>query len=584
MRKRAILPSALLLLAWTQARGDVARSKHNLSASGPGAVVAEKESRICVFCHTPHGAAPAVPLWNHGGSPVGVYATYSSSTFASGGQMGQPDGVSKLCLSCHDGTVALGQTVSEGLIPMLNAGPGGRIAAGAANLGTDLTDDHPFSFRRSPADSTVIDPPPGDEVKLDRKGRIQCTSCHDPHEEDLDPVTHRFLVKDNRGSGLCLTCHRMEYWKSSGHESSAAVYTAAEGAHTGYSTVRDNGCESCHRPHSANEPMRLMKLPEEETCVACHDGSVAKTDIASEFSKPFVHPTFSVTPSEHDAAEGPMNTVAAIPEISPAAPRHAECQDCHNPHAGPMSAAAAPGVPGAIAGVWGVDSTGMKRDPIDAEYELCFKCHADSANNARAAMASNPPPTARVARQFNVRLQFDPANPSHHAVVAPGRNADVPSLVSPYDTGSTILCTDCHNSDAGPSSGGRGPRGPHGSIYPNLLERRLVGGDGNAGADTASLYALCFKCHSQASILSDETFAKHRLHVETLGASCLVCHDPHGVSATQGNSIGNSHLINFDTDVVKANTRGELRFEDLGSRTGSCYLSCHGSEHDPYSY
>ena len=90
-------------------------NKHNLSASGPGPVKATTLTEICVFCHTPHNANPAVPLWNQsvGGSN---YQPYTSSTLQA--SVGQPTGASKLCLSCHDGTVAIGNTVNNGQIPM----------------------------------------------------------------------------------------------------------------------------------------------------------------------------------------------------------------------------------------------------------------------------------------------------------------------------------------------------------------------------------------------------------------------------------------------------------------------------------
>jgi len=98
------------------------------------------------------------------------------------------------------------------------------------------------------------------------------------------------------------------------------------------------------------------------------------------------------------------------------------------------------------------------------------------------------------------------------------------------------------------------------------------------------MYAMCFKCHSQSSIFSDQTFDKHSKHVRDEDTSCTVCHDPHGVSGTQGNTTENSHLINFDLDVVQPNSNGLLRFEDTGNRSGKCYLRCHGDNHDPEDY
>ena len=97
--------------------------------------------------------------------------------------------------------------------------------------------------------------------------------------------------------------------------------------------------------------------------------------------------------------------------------------------------------------------------------------------------------------QTNTRLEFSAANQSHHAVVGAGRNPNVPSLISPYTASSVISCTDCHNSNSGPRAGGTGPNGPHGSVYTPLLERQLLLTDDSA--ESATNYALCYKCHSQ---------------------------------------------------------------------------------------
>ena len=65
---------------------------------------------------------------------------------------------------------------------------------------------------------------------------------------------------------------------------------------------------------------------------------------------------------------------------------------------------------------------------------------------------------------------------------------------------------------------------------------------------------------------------------------CNVCHDPHGISATQGNSTNNSHLINFDTSIVFPNKNGQLRFVDNGQNSGSCDLLCHDKDHEDKDY
>ena len=234
MRRRWLPAAVLAGFGAALAHADLAGSKHNLSVSGPGPITATTESRICVFCHTPHHASPAVPLWNHPLSAVAAYSTYSSTTLTVPTPLQQPTGSTKLCLSCHDGTVALGQTVNDGLIALQNTGADGRMPPGASNLGTDLQDDHPVSFQRNSGNPETSDPPPGDPVRLDAAGEVQCTSCHEPHTEDLDPVTRRFLVKINQASAVCAACHQVDFWSAnpSAHKTSTRAYTSAQGAHT----------------------------------------------------------------------------------------------------------------------------------------------------------------------------------------------------------------------------------------------------------------------------------------------------------------------------------------------------------------
>ena len=92
-----------------------------------------------------------------------------------------------------------------------------------------------------------------------------------------------------------------------------------------------------------------------------------------------------------------------------------------------------------------------------------------------------------------------------------------------------------------------------------------------------STYALCYKCHERASILGDQSFPLHALHVRDAQTACTTCHDSHG-------SAQNSHLINFNRDYVTPNSEGRLGFEDQGSMRGQCNLSCHGKDHIDAKY
>ena len=145
-------------------------SKHNLSAYGPGSVRASNETEICIFCHTPHNSSPIQPVWNRN-VPVNAYTVYSSNSLVA--KPGQPTGTSKLCLSCHDGSIAVGSVLSRDM-PIAMAGGITTLPAGGTNLGTDLSDDHPISFRydQTLASQNVKVKPPAQlppTVKLDAR-------------------------------------------------------------------------------------------------------------------------------------------------------------------------------------------------------------------------------------------------------------------------------------------------------------------------------------------------------------------------------------------------------------------------------
>lgn len=590
------LAAMIVLLAPSPVRAQIGvgsvLNKHNLSTTGPGPVKSTVLTEICVFCHTPHNANPAVPLWNQTLSSGVTYQPYTSTTIKA--TVGLPTGSSKLCLACHDGTVALGNTINNGRIPMQGLNAQGQLT-GRSVLGTDLRNDHPISFVPV-AGGQILLPPPASPVKLDANGQVQCVSCHNAHRMDIDPTTLKFLVMSNSASGLCIVCHNQEFWGTnpSTHRTSTKAYLAAQGAHTGYTSVATNGCESCHVPHTATTAQRGLKAVEEATCGSggsqCHAASVIGRNIEAEFSKIYRHPTYSTTPSVHDASESPTNTTLTLPETSPAAARHAECPDCHNAHASYAATATRPKGSGKIAGVWGVDTNNNFRLPIGVppsvnEFEICYKCHGDSANKPQPGGTYAPPYPNRVALQFNMRLMFDAGNPSFHPIEAPGRNTVVPSLTAGWTTASIVTCTDCHDNDQGPKAPtpGAGPSGPHGSSFKHLLVARYDM-ENTSYPESASAYALCYKCHSRTSILGDQSFPTHQKHISGENASCSLCHDPHGISATQGNATNNSNLINFDKRWITPSSGGILRWDDLGARQGRCYLTCHGKNHNPISY
>jgi hypothetical protein len=106
----------------------------------------------------------------------------------------------------------------------------------------------------------------------------------------------------------------------------------------------------------------------------------------------------------------------------------------------------------------------------------------------------------------------------------------------------------------------------------------------NNTPESAAAYALCYSCHSRTSIMSDNSFKEHSKHIQGEDTPCNACHDPHGISSTQGNSTNNSNLINFDVSFISPSSSGILRFDDQGLYHGRCYMTCHGKNHNPLSY
>jgi hypothetical protein len=277
--------------------------------------------------------------------------------------------------------------------------------------------------------------------------------------------------------------------------------------------------------------------------------------------------------------------------------RHVACLDCHDPHAASGRPAPPGGVGGALAGVWGVDQHGQRVEQIRFEYELCFKCHGDSANKPQSGGVATGSAVQREFRYANLRSQLAPTAASYHPIVAPGRSPLVPGLEAPYTAGSLISCGDCHAAENGPGAGGSAPRGPHGSFYPFLLERNYSTADGTP--ESAAAFALCYKCHDRDTLVAPDrrdptqhpeptAFSEHARHLGfKVNAPCSACHAAHGVSSQAGSPIENAHLVDFDVAIVKP-FGGVRRYQSGLPGRGSCTLTCHGpngqKDHDGSSY
>lgn len=224
--KKLLAVVCMLLFSPTLHGGTVAGSRHDLSTPGT--------PQVCEFCHTPHSANTNIPapLWNRA-ETTQTFTLYGSPTMNVA--VSQPGGISRLCMSCHDGvnasTVVHGNLVStkHDLVkppghpaPDMTSEPNcerchSDFYSGRRRtlvLGIDLSNDHPISMpyptpAQDPAFKTPTDAQKGwggtspNEVKL-YAGWVECGSCHNVHNPDNAP----FLRKSNAASALCTTCHK----------------------------------------------------------------------------------------------------------------------------------------------------------------------------------------------------------------------------------------------------------------------------------------------------------------------------------------------------------------------------------------
>jgi hypothetical protein len=229
-------------------------NKHNMSSAathgGPKALsLAEGGTdQICIFCHTPHAAAPESTLWSRPAPDTVSFPLYAQPLAIKGDVVGKenpnavnnslytntgstpngtpvtyPNGASRMCLSCHDGVTAVGIlrdsttiAMAGGLTDLNNPG------VNTPNPVIDLSTSHPISFVfnqtvlddvNSARNNTYKLPDPADSVDtpLDSQSRMQCTTCHDPHDDtQLDNALWPPFWREGNATGyndVCNACH-----------------------------------------------------------------------------------------------------------------------------------------------------------------------------------------------------------------------------------------------------------------------------------------------------------------------------------------------------------------------------------------
>ena len=601
----AILLSAGRLPA--QITGDTL-GVHNLGPGSQSPVTGARPD-ACAYCHAPHSGLN-MGLWNQK-LTTQTYTTYTSDTEKNPAQQPTVGGVSNQCLSCHDGTVAVGATVAYGQVTTRGSMYSSDV------FGSNMQSSHPFSLTLPLKDNvdlaaslvangTTADPTGA--VKL-INGNVECTSCHNPHVQAKDPISLNFLVKDSSSGQLCLACHDpsrtiggqanpLSDWATSVHATSSSKLSP-QALLGSYPTVATDACISCHAPHNASGTARLLRGQNEQDCIACHNGGTNVSpmpqyaNVFAEYATPKVgHPIPSST-NQHDAAEAVLLNNN----------RHATCVDCHSAH-GSEPVGVFPLAPQTrisqkdAAGISAIDGTTALTSAVN-QYENCLRCHGTSSGKqVQPIYGYFPVRDVSAGDPLNLIPQFALTSTSSHPVMHTSSSALAqPSLLANMlnldgitpgrSMGTQIFCTDCHNSDDNREFGGSGANGPHGSRWTHILERRYEFSQAatpgtlisnlfpNPDLSVNGPYALCSKCHDLANqIMKNTSFSNHADHVNA-GLSCSACHTAHGMGATSG-AISGERLVNFDVNVVAPNGTLPVSYNRA---TNSCTLVCHGIAH-----
>ncbi len=591
-----------------QFSGDVIGS-HDL---GPGSKspITGARTDFCMYCHEPHnGVGGRTPLWNQK-LTVQSYSLYTSDTETNRGTQPMMGADSNLCLSCHDGTVAPGTTAAFGQVTMFGSMYNYDV------FGTNLQPSHPVAFALPLKDSVDLiaslaaKGATGDPTGAVRliNGNVECTSCHNAHVQAKDLISQNFLVRDSSNGQMCLACHDptrqmagkvnpLADWATSAH--ALVQNKISPQANVGsYNTVGQDACISCHAPHNAQGPARLLRGPNEQDCIACHNGGAnitpAPPSVFSEYAAPKVGHPFPTTTNPHDAGESVLLNNN----------RHATCVDCHNGH-GSAQVGVFP-LPPRVR-VSQRDTTGISATdgmsivaPVVNQYENCFRCHGSSSGKAVRPMYGYLPVRAASAGDpLNIIPQFSTTASSSHPVTHVSNSSlPQPSLLTTMlnldgitqgrAMGTQILCTDCHNSDDNREFGGTGPNGPHGSKWTHILERRYEFNQAvapgqlitnlfqNPDLSVNGPYAMCGKCHNLSNIMANSSFSQHQSHISA-GFTCSACHTAHGIGGVNPNLSG-QRLVNFDVNVVAPNGGAPISYNRA---TNTCTLTCHNTLHSP---
>jgi Doubled CXXCH motif (Paired_CXXCH_1) len=268
-RWRALIVAVALLCgapaAWAQVPEEAAPgagirySAHDFTWAGNGAYQPDERASVCIFCHIQHrpGTSPPVAppqptrlLWNHKMSTntftwSDVTTTYNGTLLPT--DLGTWAGNSRMCLSCHDGSVSVGDLYRGVQGQNLTSGWTGNRVNAAGFLTTsfmiigatgDLKGNHPVGipypyngvpstyngitsaitpayaatdYVAQPVNVHLYSDVGNSSVQGATEGitGIECGSCHDVHNKNVveNPFLRDYYATAGSKSQICLDCH-----------------------------------------------------------------------------------------------------------------------------------------------------------------------------------------------------------------------------------------------------------------------------------------------------------------------------------------------------------------------------------------
>lgn len=198
MNKKFLIIILTILLSYSCITfASIENTKHNLSY--------KSRAEVCIWCHTPHTEQSNVQFWNKDAKPA-VYSTYGASMAGVTGDL-SPNTLSKACLSCHDGIQAYNLNIDEKVwqrdLTLLQATQLTNEIGSMRNHHIVSVAYNENSKHLRPKSAFLSEWKGAVTVgELLRNGRIECSSCHDPHASD-----NQFFLRHNDRGKFCYGCH-----------------------------------------------------------------------------------------------------------------------------------------------------------------------------------------------------------------------------------------------------------------------------------------------------------------------------------------------------------------------------------------